>query len=59
MVDGFDDFMRVWGHSEVQHARHKICEAISGRGRWSNVVETQNKSGKCNGHTWGMFAEKR
>jgi len=34
MVEQFDDFMEVWGHPEIQHARHKICEAISGSGRW-------------------------
>ena len=51
MVERFDDFMKVWGHPEIQ-------QAILG-GRWTEVVEKQNKSGKCNGHTWGMVAEKR
>jgi hypothetical protein len=43
----------------VQHARHKICEAISGTGRFRKVVDTQNKSGTANGYRWGVFAEKR
>ena len=29
------------------------------KGRWSEVVEEQKKNGTCNGHLWGMIAEKR
>ena len=58
MVERYGAFMEVWGNAEVQHARHKICEAFCGD-RWSKVLEVQDKSGTCNGCSWGMIAEKR